>query len=62
MRQMIQYSNGERRVIDVQTMTASEFLADRDCLAPLGDYELDHDLDGRDIDPNNTQFVVIRQA
>ncbi len=56
-RQMIQYSNGERRVIDLETMTASEFLTHDDCDQPLGAYELDHDLDSRDLDPD---FQVIR--
>ncbi len=56
-RQMIQYSNGERRVIDLETMTASAFLAHDDCDRPLGAYELDHDLDDRDLDPD---FQVIR--
>lgn len=60
MRQMIRYANGETRVIDVETMTASEFLGDNDQGADLEDYNLDCDLDGRDLDPNNSQFIVLR--
>ena len=60
MRQMIRYMNGETRVIDTETMTASEFLAHDDQGAPLADYELDCELDGRDLDPNDNEFRVVR--
>ena len=60
MRQMIQYINGERRVIDTYSITASEFLSQDEAELPLGDYELDCELDDRDIDPSTNNFVVIR--
>ena len=50
MRHMIQYINGERRVIDTDSMTASEFLSQDEAKAPLAD----------DIDPAINNFVVIR--
>lgn len=56
-RQMIRYENGEVRVIDTKTMTASEFLHHSERDAALDNYELDCDLDGRDLDQN---FTVIR--
>ena len=60
MRHMIQYINGERRVIDTDSMTASEFLTQDEAKAPLADYELDCELNDRDIDPAINNFIVIR--
>jgi hypothetical protein len=40
MTQLIQYVNGERRVVDTENLVASEFLAADDLGSPLGDYDL----------------------
>lgn len=63
MRLMIQYeTTGCCRVIDMESMTASEFLSHDDLDAPLTDYELDCELDERDLDPNtNAAFRVVRR-
>jgi len=57
MRKMIRYQNGEVRVIDTASMTASEFLTSSDLGSDLEDYNLDCEINEPDI---NAPHEVIR--
>jgi len=59
---MIRWQSGEVQVIDIDNMTASAPLHHSEQDAPLAEYELDYELDGRSLDPNGSaQFSVIRK-
>lgn len=50
MLKLIQYPNGECRVVDDETLLASQFLNHHEMAAPLTDYELDCEIDRSEID------------
>ena len=49
MLQMIQYANGEARVIDRERMIATEFLHSGELACRMEDYELDCELSEEDL-------------
>lgn len=57
MRQMIRWNkSGEVMVIDAEQQTATAALVTAEQSAPLGDYELDYNLD-----PLATDYTVLRE-